>query len=105
MNLHTPDEAEDFCDGLIEAVLKDATAKIDEMDAEECIAFTRDFVKLMAEWQPEAIDPEDATMSAAGSMLLAVMFPIAFSKAYKFTNNYLNAKASLYKVMEKNGNL
>lgn len=105
MNLHTPADAEDFCDGLIEAVLKDATAKIDDMEPEECIVFTRDFVKLMADWQPEAIDLEDPTMSSAGSMLLSFMFPLAFTKAYRFTNDYLNAKKSLYKAMEENGNL
>ena len=94
-----------FVEELIEAVSQDVEEKIESMEPEECMQFTREFLEKMAEWQPEAVEGGDGVTAAAAAMFLSMMFVPAFSKAYEFTNNFLTAREALYKAMEENGNL
>ena len=94
-------QAEEFLKGLNIVTSQDASNAIEKMNEEECIQFVRDFVSLMASWQPQQINVEGDSLKAAGaSLFLAKLFPLAFDKAYVHSDKLQTAKESIAKVFE-----
>ena len=94
-------DAKLFTRELIEAVQEDIDRNLQEMPDEECVAFTRDFLFLMEQWQPEAIDLTNEPMKgAAHGLYLSMLFKYCFERAYIHSNRFLIAKESLKKAFE-----
>ena len=102
MNIsHSFEDAEQFTSALIEAVGQDVEDNVERMSPEECVAFTRDFLELMQQWQPEAIDLSASPLEgAAHGLYLAMLMPHVFQKAYLHSNKFLAAKESIKKALE-----
>ena len=93
-------EAIRFLEELENASRMDAEAYVADMTPEQAVQFTREFLFLMQDWQPHAIDLENKSLEgAAHGMFLALMFPEAFKKAYTFSNNYLLAQSSIKRAL------
>ena len=94
-------KAEEFLKGFNMVTSQDALDAIKTMDEEECIQFVRDFVTLMASWQPRQINVEGDSLKAAGvSLFLAKLSPLAFDKAYIHSDKLQTAKESITKVFK-----
>lgn len=93
---HSLQEAEEFTSNLIRAVEKDIEENFPQMEPEECVAFTRDFLFLMEKWQPEAIDLTNNPLEgAAHGLYLAMLFRHCFKEAYTYSNRFIIARESL----------
>jgi hypothetical protein len=93
---HSLAEAEEFTNNLIKAVEADIEENFAQMEPEDCVAFTRDFLFLMEKWQPEAIDLANNPLEgAAHGLYLAMMFLPCFKEAYTYSNRFLIARESL----------
>lgn len=100
MENHNP-EAAKFLKELDAVTTEDVKAGLEQMPAEECLDFCRDFVELMAKWQPEQINPDDDVLKAAAfSIYLAKLFPLAFEKAYIHSDKVHSAKESIRKAFQ-----
>ena len=93
---HTIEEADQFTADRIAAVTADVEENIKKMSPEDCTAFTREFLFLMEQWQPEAIDLAGNPLEgAAHGLYLSLLFSRCFREAYMYSNRFLIAKESL----------
>ena len=94
-------EAKQFLEGLSLLTSQDASKAANEMNEEECALFVSDFVSLISSWKPELINiQKDPLQTAATSLFLARLFPLAFEKAYIHIDKLQTAKDSLSKVFK-----
>ena len=94
-------DAGEFIDSMYEALDKDVERNIENMSGEECCACTRDFLRLMEEWQPATIDLDSSPLEgAAHGIYLAKLIPLVFKKAYLHSNSFLAARESVRKALE-----
>ena len=77
-----------------------AQEMIGNMPDEEAIHMVRDFIKVMADWQPEVYRQlGDPTMLAITSLTTAKLFELAFMKAYKYSEKHVQAKEAIEKAL------
>lgn len=101
-HFHSQEDAQEFTSSLIAAVDEDIAEAIENMAPEDCVAFTREFLNLMEQWQPEAINLKERPLEgAAHGLYLAKMFEHCFQSAYLFSNRFLLAKESLQSVFKE----
>lgn len=95
---HDPNE---YLDYLEEIVGVDVENSLANMDDQECLDFTRDFLEMMQRWQPEAINlQEDSVHGAAVSLYLAKLFPKVFRKAYCHSNGIVRTQKQLNRLLD-----
>lgn len=76
-----------------------AREMVGNMPDEEAIHMVRDFIRVMADWQPEVYRQlEDPTMLAITSLTTAKLFELAFMKAYKYSEKHVQAKEAIEKA-------
>lgn len=69
-----------------------AEEMIAEMDEEEATLMVRDFVELIAKWQPNvAYHANDPVMLGVSCLATSYLFQKAFLKAYLYTNKKVDA--------------
>jgi hypothetical protein len=69
-----------------------AAQMIKDMDEEEAILMVRDFVSVLASWQPQiAAVVDDPVMLGVSSLTVAFLFQQCFKKAYLYTNKKVDA--------------
>mgnify|MGYP001079740297 CR=1 FL=1 len=101
-NTHSFEDAEFFTNSLYEAVELDVELAVENMSPEECVVFTREFLQLMQDWQPQAIDLKAHPLEgAAHGLYLSMLFGHCFKQAYHFSNRYLIAKESIENALQE----
>ena len=72
-----------------------------DMPDDEAILMTRDFVRVMHDWQPEVYSKiaDDPTMLAITSLTTAKLFELAFLKAYSYSERHVQAREAIEKVL------
>jgi len=96
------DSASEFLAGFNEAIEQDAANKIKSMSPEACQEFVRDFCSVIVEWQPQIpglVKKDEAMSTAIGCMMVAKLFPLAFSEAYVHTDKMVLASNALKKAL------
>ena len=69
-----------------------AEAMIVEMDEEEATLMVRDFVSVIADWQPNvAIHADNPVMLGISCLVTSYLFQMAFKKAYLYTDKKVDA--------------
>lgn len=97
-----PSDPQFFLDNFFEAIQDDAQEKFESMSEEDCQQFVREFCSVICEWQPQipTLMAEDEAMSTAiGCLLIAKLFPLAFSQAYVHTDKMVTASNALKKAL------
>ena len=83
--LQTVQEMLDYSENIAEQMLED-------MDEEETTLMVRDFVAVIAQWQPNVAKYwDDPTMSAISCLATSFLFQKAFRKAYLYTDKKVDA--------------
>ena len=83
--IETVEQMLDYSEGIASQMLQD-------MDEEEAILMVRDFVSVMANWQPQiAAVGDDPVMLGVSSLTTAFLFQKCFKKAYLYTNKKVDA--------------
>lgn len=76
-----------------------AEQMIKGMDEEEATLMVRDFVFLIAKWQPNvAAHADDPVMLGISSLATSYLFQMAFKKAYLYTDKKMDALNALKKA-------
>ncbi len=71
-----------------------------DMPEEEAVMMVRDFIGVLAEWQPSiASHAGDPTMIAITSLATARLFEYAFQKAYRFSEKQIEARDAIKKAL------
>ena len=72
---------------------------VTNMPEEEATHMVRDFVRVMADWQPEVYRQlDDPTLLAITSLTTSKLFELAFMKAYKYSEKHVQAKEAIEKA-------
>jgi hypothetical protein len=83
--IQTVEEMLAYSEGIAAQMVKD-------MDEEEAILMVRDFVSVMANWQPQiAAVGDDPVMLGISSLATAFLFQKCFKKAYLYTDKKVDA--------------
>ena len=83
------DYAQDVADQMIEG-----------MPEEEAVLMVRDFIGVLAEWQPSVAEHVgDPTMLAITALATTRLFELAFVKAYGFSAKQLEAREAIEKAL------
>jgi hypothetical protein len=78
-----------------------AREMVNKMPDEEAIHMVRDFIRVMADWQPEVYNVlEDPTLLAITSLTTSKLFELAFAKAYKYSEKHVQAREAIEKVFK-----
>ena len=76
-----------------------AEQMIADMDEEEATLMVRDFVTVIAKWQPNvAIYADDPVMLGISCLATSYLFQMAFKKAYLYTDKKVDALNALKKA-------
>ena len=80
---------------------KVAEQMLDAMPDEEAVAMVRDFVQVMAEWQPRAYEEvgDNPSLVALTALSTASLFQKAFLKAYAYSEKHVAAREAVEKVL------
>jgi len=69
------------------------------MPEEEAVAMVRDFIGVLAEWQPSVAEHrDDPTMLAITALSTTRLFELAFIKAYSFSAKQIAAREAIAKA-------
>lgn len=76
-----------------------ADQMIAEMPEEEAVLMVRDFISVLASWQPAVAEHrDDPTMLAITALSTTRLFELAFLKAYSFSAKQLEAREAIEKA-------
>lgn len=76
-----------------------AKVMVDDMPEDEAILMVRDFISILADWQPTIkAQLDDPTMLAITSLATTKLFELAFVKAYGFSERQIAAREAIKKV-------
>jgi hypothetical protein len=76
-----------------------AREMVTNMPDKEATHMVRDFVRVMADWQPEVYRQlDDPTLLAITSLTTSKLFELAFMKAYKYREKHVQAKEAIEKA-------
>ena len=80
---------------------KVASEMLEAMPDEEAVVMVRDFVNVMAKWQPEAYSKlnNDPTLVALTALSTATLFQKAFIKAYAYSERHVAAREAVEKAL------
>ena len=80
---------------------KVAEQMLEAMPDEEAVAMVRDFVQVMAEWQPKAYAElgDNPSLVALTALSTASLFQKAFLKAYAYSARHVAARAAVERVL------
>lgn len=88
-----PQEMIDYAEGV-------ANQMIEDMPEEEAVLMVRDFIGVLADWQPSVAEHRgDPTMLAITSLATTRLFELAFVKAYGFSAKQLEAREAIEKAL------
>ena len=78
---------------------KIAHEMVEEMPDDEAILMVRDFIRVLAEWQP-AVHSKigEPTMLAITALSTTRLFELAFLKAYSYSEKHVAAREAIEKV-------
>ena len=80
-----------------------ASQMIREMPEEEAVLMVRDFIGVLADWQPSVAEHlGDPTMLAMTALSTTRLFELAFLKAYKYSEKHLEAREAIEKAFGGN---
>ena len=78
-----------------------ANQMIEGMPEEEAVLMVRDFIGVLAEWQPSVAEHlGDPTMLAITALATTRLFELAFVKAYGFSAKQVEAREAIEKALE-----
>lgn len=88
---------------MIEHADRIAQTMVEDMPEEEAVHMVQDYVRVMAEWQPEVYKnlTDDPVMLAITTLTTSRMFERAFLKAYGFTEKHIEARNAIEKAFGK----
>ena len=73
---------------------------IESMPDDQAVLMVRDFVRVLAEWQPAVHDQLDnPTMLAITALSTTKLFELAFLKAYSYSAKVVEVREAIEKVM------
>jgi len=79
---------------------KIAAEMVQEMPDEEAVTMVRDFVSVLADWQPAvAAQRDDPTMLAITALSTTRLFELAFLKAYGYSERHVQAREAIEKAL------
>lgn len=77
-----------------------ANQMIEGMPEEEAVLMVRDFIGVLAEWQPAVHEHlGDPTMLAITALSTTRLFELAFLKAYSFSAKQIEAREAIEKAL------
>ena len=77
-----------------------ANQMIEGMPEEEAVLMVRDFIGVLADWQPSVAEHlGDPTMLAITSLATTRLFELAFVKAYGFSAKQIEAREAIAKAL------
>ena len=77
-----------------------ANQMIEGMPEEEAVLMVRDFIGVLADWQPSVAEHlGDPTMLAITSLATTRLFELAFIKAYGFSAKQIEAREAIEKAL------
>lgn len=89
----TPQDMLGHADAIAKAMVKD-------MPEDEAIQMVRDFISVLADWQPTIANlSEDPTMLAITSLATTKLFELAFVKAYGYSARQVEAREAIEKAL------
>ena len=79
-----------------------AQTMFEEMAEEDAVLMVKDFVSLIASWQPDAYDSirEDPVALAVTTLTTAKLFQLAFVKAYKYGEKHVQATEAIENALK-----
>ena len=81
-----------------------ADSQLNTMDDEECVLMVRSFTQLIIDWQPNVAElADDPIQLGVAVSSLAILFNLAFCRAYNFTDKKLAAQEAIEKAFGKEG--
>lgn len=88
-----PTEMLDYADDV-------AQQMIEGMPEEEAVLMVRDFIAVLADWQPAVAEHRgDPTMLAITALSTTRLFELAFLKAYGFSAKQIEAREAIEKAL------
>ena len=77
-----------------------ANQMIEGMPDEEAVLMVRDFISVLANWQPAVAEHrDDPTMLAITALSTTRLFELAFLKAYGFSAKQIEAREAIEKAL------
>ena len=71
-----------------------------EMPDDECVLMVRDFISVLADWQPAvAAQLDDPTMLAITALATTRLFELAFVQAYGYSEKQIQAREAIEKAL------
>lgn len=71
-----------------------------EMPDDECVLMVRDFISVLADWQPAvAAQLDDPTMLAITALTTTRLFELAFVQAYGYSAKQVQAREAIKKAL------
>jgi len=92
---------EDFeAQDMINYAEKIAQEMVSAMPDDEAVLMVRDFIRVLAEWQPAVHDQiGDPAMLAITALSTTRLFELAFLKAYSYSERQVAAREAIEKVL------
>ena len=72
----------------------------EDMPDDECVVMVRDFISVLADWQPAvAAQLDDPTMLAITALATTRLFELAFVQAYGYSEKQIQAREAIDKAL------